>query len=777
EAGAVIASELSLRYRDWRLDRGLQTYADQIETVTSLLEDEAMLERIRSEGWRVILDEAQDADPKQFEVMVEIARAPGARRGAWPGRGGDGPRPGHFCMVGDAQQGIYASRTDVRNFLAYVEAFACGEGGERLTFDVTFRSPRRVVTLLNGTLPEAFGPAREFNFGLPPAEGAPEPFLQVSYEPLVPGPSNEEGGVWLLPIEARAVIGKRHKGDRRLADEARQVARALRSGGPSLVGAADWNSVCIIAPRTHWLPIIRDEFEAEGFKTALQMRRNRNGDNPVYAWICSLLAVACDPENTYEWVGVLREVFAVSDAMIADCVAGGRLIRWDEPEAYPEPLGRALRVLMPFISRVNDEGDSLGRFVYDLSAACGLRSMARLVDPEGGLDDELARLMAHADERGSEGAGPREWLRDLLAAIDGFRASGRPEPDAVNLITTHSAKGLEWPVVIPLGLWREPGFKDPHGLRILPEDATGSKVILDSESLDPEARESRDRGRRRELIRLLYVTMTRARTALILPWCDTMPLEAHSFAALWGVDRDKLDPLPNTGSGPTESVETVLVVASQEISVEESDAVAASPSLPRRILPHQLASDTIRASLHESGTDGPHPIQDGPDPLDYGVWWHETVERLPWKAPADNLKAYGAAAIARAAELGFEARGQEEWERFLASEPYGLLRETRWTRLAEAGVLAPFNPGEWIDGVVDLILYDPEANEVWIVDWKTNRKAPAEDGAALLSRLVQTYAGQLAAYGSCATLFFPGCRISLWVYSTVAGQWSPIEGS
>lgn len=129
EAGAVLAAELSLRYRDWRLDRGLQTYADQIETVTSLLQDESMLERIRAEGWRVILDEAQDADAKQFEVMVEITRAPGARRGAWPARGGIGPRPGHFCMVGDAQQGIYSSRADISNFTAHVEALARGDGG------------------------------------------------------------------------------------------------------------------------------------------------------------------------------------------------------------------------------------------------------------------------------------------------------------------------------------------------------------------------------------------------------------------------------------------------------------------------------------------------------------------------------------------------------------------------------------------------------------------------------------------------------------------------
>lgn len=612
---------------------------------------------------------------------------------------------------------------------------------------------------------------------MPAADGAREAFRQVPYACLVPGPANAEGGVWRLPIGAAAIAGTKHKADRRLANEARQVARFLRAGGPSAVGAPDWNSVCVIVPRTRWLAIIRDAFEAEGLKTALQLRRNRNGDNPAYAWLCGLLAVVCDPENTFEWVGVLREVFAVSDAMIADAVAGNRPIRWDEPEAYPEPLGRALSILIPFITRVNDEGDSLGRFASELSAACGLRSLARLVDQEGGLDDELARLLAHADQRGSEGAGPREWHRDLLSAIDGFRASGRPEPDAVNLITAHSAKGLEWPVVIPLGLWREPGFKDPHGLRILSEDASGPRVILDAESLDPKARESRDRGRLRELVRLLYVTVTRPRTALIIPWCGATVLEEHCFAGLWGFDPAQLEPLPEPPAAASAEVEAVLVVASEAVGIVEVEGPGPAPDLPKRILPHQLASDNVRAYLHEAGSDGPNPVRDAPDPLEYGVWWHETVERLPWETPAEELEAYGAAAVRRASELGFGARAREEWDRFLASEPYQKLREARWTRLAEAGILAPFREGEWIDGVVDLIVHDPKSNEVWIVDWKTNRKGRAEGDSDLLARLVETYAGQLVAYGSCATPFFPGCRISLWVYSTVAGQWSAIAGS
>lgn len=105
-----------------------------------------------------------------------------------------------------------------------------------------------------------------------------------------------------------------------------------------------------------------------------------------------------------------------------------------------------------------------------------------------------------------------------------------------------------------------------------------------------------------------------------------------------------------------------------------------------------------------------------------------------------------------------------------------MMRDARWTALSEAAILAPLGPGRWIDGVIDLVLHDAAAREVWIVDWKTNRIRAGEDAAALLSRLSADYRGQLAAYGACAAGFFPGCRVRLWVYSTDAGAWTEVPG-
>jgi len=773
-AGGAMAAELSLRYRSWRLDRGIQTYADQVETALSIMGDDAMLERIRGEGWRVILDEAQDTDPKQFAVLVEITRSPGAARGDWPGAGGRGPKPGHFCMVGDAQQGIYSARADIKNFQRHVDAFARGDGGERLTFGVTFRAPARVVRLLNATLPEAFGPGRVHNLGLPPADGVEGRCLQVPYETLVEGPANAEGAAWLLPLPPLDADGGRGASDRKLAQEARHLAEFLANGGPAAVGAACWGDVAILAPRTAWLLIVRDQLLSAGLKTALQIRRNRSGDNPAYAWTCGLLSVVCDPENTFEWVGVLREIFSVSDAMIASALGARERFQWDEPGGYPRPIADALETLMPFIDRVDLEGESLERFSSDLSRACGLADKARWVDPEGGIEDELARIHARAAELGLDGAGPRAWLRELLAGVDEHRAYGRPATDALSLLTSHSAKGLEWPVVIPVGMWRTIGSRGPSGLRLIAGPAGQAEVVYDNEGISAETRESHERERLRENVRLLYVTLTRCLRTLVVPW-SAEPFEEGSFADLWRVDPLLLDRAPETPRAPLATKAAPPAPETEERSqgVPGAGPGSPAPSFPPRILPHQLAAqaDGPRSSLHEASLDQPALAKPGIDPLEYGVWWHQMLEFVPWTASDLEIARYAADALQRAGEKGFGDRAAGEWGRLLESEPWRLMRETRWTRLAEAGIFAPLAPDGWIDGVMDLVLHDPAAGDVWIVDWKTNRRLEGEADGALLARLAAEYARQLSAYGSSAGGFFPGARVRLWVYSTVAGQW------
>jgi ATP-dependent exoDNAse (exonuclease V) beta subunit len=776
-AAAALAGELAERYRAWRFERGVQTYSDQIDAAMAVLRDEALLDRIRAEGWRIILDEAQDTDPQQFAVLIELARPPGAKRGTWPAAGGPGPRPGHFCMVGDGQQAIYGSRADMGNFSRHADAFRRGDGGELLEFQVTFRAPHAVIALLNRTLPAAFGPGQPHNFGLPPAEGASPPFLQVPYVPLEPGPENVAGDVRRLPLIV--TVPPPEGVGAWLEEEARQVAAWLGAHGPAGVGARCWGEIAVLAPRNEWLLVARKAFEGAGLEVSLQTRRTRGGDNPAYAWLSGLLAVVADPEDMFEWVGVLREIFAVSDGLIAAELRTHGRLAWEDPAVHPEPLAGALAVLRPFVLRANDTGEALDGFARALAGACALADKAWRLDPRGGVATELARLVAEAAELGLAGGGPRTWLDQLRRGSEDGRPTGTPGADAINLLTSHSAKGLEWPVVIVLGLWRGIGRAPDRGMKLVRDAAAGPRVFFDAASLPAETREARDRERVRELTRLLYVTLTRARRVLIVPWGDGYggrQRESPSFTELWAADFPALAdvielPLPGIVPAAVASLDDEIGP-----SAELEGALEALPALPARVLPHQLAHhrDLARTARHESGGDAPLAVRSSDEAIDYGLWWHETMEFLPWTGDDAAVVAHGKKAVVAAEAAGFRGRAELEWAQLRASDAWAELRDPRWMRLAELGIFAPLDGESWIDGVVDLVLHDPVVDELWIIDWKTNRRRSGEDDDMLLARLVEEYTPQLTAYAGCTAKFFPGAPVKAFVFSTAAGKWREV---
>lgn len=789
DAAAALTAELAGRYRAYRAERGVQTYADQVDSAMTVLQDATTLDRIRADGWRVILDEAQDTDSQQFAVLVEIARPPGATPGTWPEGRGLPPRAGHFCLVGDGQQAIYRARADIRNFLRHIEAYERGDGGEKLVFQVTFRAPRAVVGFLNDGLPEAFGSGRSHNLGLPPEPGAPEPRLQVDYVPLEAGPRNAEGRVEVFSLEVPAQVADGVSGW--MAEEARQLAVFLAHHGPASVGATNWGEVCVLAPRNDWLAPCQAEFEKAGLKTALQSQRGRSGDNPAHAWLAGLLAVICSPEDDYEWFGVLREVFAVSDAMLAVERGEKGAFQWTTPELHPEPLASALAAVRPWILRVDDEGRTLAEFAQGLAADCGLAAKAEALDASGGgVRAELERLLAQAGELGATGAGPREWFRALLAGLDETRATGKPQADAVNLLTCHSAKGLEWPVVITVGFWRQIGERPEFGVRLIGDPQQGgARLFLNTKSIPAETAEARRRERWRELVRLLYVTLTRAQRRLVIPWNSgfgTRRGSDPSFAEIWGAP-ERLEALPRVavaGGAERETVSPGETARGAEVFFEDGavsagdDAVRPLPALPTRLLPHQLAQkvDLTRGVRHETTLDqaAPGRILAGEEAIDYGVWWHETLEHTPWQADEAAVAAHWAERLVLAGAAGFRARGEAELGRLRRSEAWAELRSGRWALLTELAVFSPLGGG-WIDGVMDLVLHDAAGRELWVVDWKTNRARGGETGDELLVRLAQEYAPQLSAYGRALAAGMPGASVRLWVYSSVAGGWREVR--
>src|SRR6266540_4712442 len=160
-----VAAEVQRDYREFRLERGLVTYADQVSLAGDLMRLPDVARRIREKNYRVILDEAQDTDPQQFLVLLEVARSPVCAEatagrpeatGAWMDDPSSlaGPLPGHFCMVGDFQQSIYRDPADLARYRELHELLVATDAAEELKFSVTFRLDTAQLDFVNATFGE-----------------------------------------------------------------------------------------------------------------------------------------------------------------------------------------------------------------------------------------------------------------------------------------------------------------------------------------------------------------------------------------------------------------------------------------------------------------------------------------------------------------------------------------------------------------------------------------------------------------------------------------------
>jgi ATP-dependent helicase/nuclease subunit A len=506
---ARLAAAIAVGFRDYRREQRLMTYPDQIAWCRALLDNAAILEELRARDWIVLLDEAQDTDAAMFAILSEVTRPPGSAVGDWPAHatraGVPGPRPGRFCFVGDEQQSIYASRAIIGVYRTYIDAYAAHLGGERLEFSVTMRCPQRVIGVVNAIF---FHEARLKQ-------------THFAFRELHSKPRCVEGAAWLLPIEPLAQPGAK-TGDA-FNEECRQVATFLINQGRAGLGIARWDEVAILCPRNRWLRAAAEIFIEAGLPCRLVSKQPLQLELPERSWPAALLHVLLNPWDRFELIGILREIFAVSDVELADAQAENKPFDFWSTRGLSPRLAAALDILRALHSSAPPAGDfTLAQYLRHVLD--GTRLAARL-DAIGQPADALAHLQREALR--AELAGTP--LRSLVAQLVRNLNHTAPEPstvdDEIPLMTAQKAKGREWPVVIPLGLARAIKPPSPE-YPLIDENAGDIAIHVSSITLTGDEKEPRKLARREELQRIFYVTLTRARSLLILP--DALRLYSNS---------------------------------------------------------------------------------------------------------------------------------------------------------------------------------------------------------------------------------------------------------
>src|SRR5438094_1394144 len=451
DAATCVAAELQRDYLDFRLDHGLVTYGDQIALAEELLQHPVAAQRIREENFRVILDEAQDTEPLQFSVLLEATRPPEAK-GLWLQVRHLGPRPGHFCMVGDFQQSIYCERADLNYYRAVHEALIADKHGESLEFAVTFRLDQKQLDFVNETFREI----------LNNKDG------QVRFVELQPRPKILPGKVIRLPLVAKELLpaGKKLKDYQKARIEAEYLARWIKKAELKKLSADSWREVAILCPRKAWLQTMAAALRRVGLPVAIQSESDVKGDSPAYAWLTALLTIMTDPLNVYQIVGVLREIFGVSDHDLAVFSEAQARFRIDEVLPSAGKISSHLRTLAEIRQRA--EGLALFDAVALIVEQTQLRARLLLLPATefGDLARELDALLAQAAQAEADGmilAEFAERLRDDFTTPRAVRFSA--DDNAIQLITSHKAKGSEWQAVIVPFLARDlrpPSPRYPH---------------------------------------------------------------------------------------------------------------------------------------------------------------------------------------------------------------------------------------------------------------------------------------------------------------------------
>ena len=547
-------------YERRKAELGVLDFDDLLLKTAALLEsDSDAASRIAGRYDAFLVDEFQDTDPLQARIVQRLAEATGDIGGDV---GGAEPGRGTLFLVGDGSQSIYRfRRADLAVFRKARERLL--ERGEAAELTVNFRSTPKLVDVANRIFPVLLeeGTCAELQpYREEDAEGAAVSLLDL--DPFLDGPAKDRsdgggegqapGRVAMRKAEARALAGwlqERIESGWKVYDRGTCTWRPLRYG-----------DVAVLLRTQTGVPFLEQAFERFGVPYRVSGGRAFFARLEVLETIAVLRAIA-DPGDEAAVVAALRSpYFGVSDESLVRWAATRRPFTYLDPPDAPvdeafvsahlegeadAPLVEGRRMLAGLHAESMVLSPSgMVRRLYERSRALplhalkpdGERRMAnllKLLDLAAAYEEAAAGLAEQGEGEPSSLTGLVRFLEEQRqAAAEEESPLVEEEGDAVTLMTIHSAKGLEFPVVALLDRAYAPRFMDTA----IP-DRERERVVVKAGRLAPSDwevwREAEKAAQEREARRLLYVAFTRARDHVVL--CSSRsdgPVEGTFLAPL-----------------------------------------------------------------------------------------------------------------------------------------------------------------------------------------------------------------------------------------------------
>ena len=768
---------LASLYADYKRRAALLDFDDLLYHARYLLAHSEAVRRDLSLRYpRILVDEFQDTDPLQAEILWRIC-GDGAQETPWIDRI---VRPGSLFMVGDPKQAIYRFRgADVDTYLKTKSALLDRDPASVIEITANFRSLKPILDFAN----DQFRPLLSVDQGQPgftsleatrlPQDGRA---AVACFEIAIDDRHKDSRGKLAVDLvrweEAKIVsdLLERMIGAYQIWDKQAKAMRPCRAG-----------DIALLAPIGTNLWIYEREIERRGIPIASQAGKSFFRRQEVQDLIAVVRAIA-DRRDTLGFGALLRgPLVGLTEEEIADAIvalpdrpdgAPSSLHLWTDRETVSHPvLNRGLEVLQNLArrARLTTPYQLVAEAIEELNVRPILRARYRRGAERALANVELFLEMARAyDGRG------------LMAFVESLRTSwedaekqieGRPDADAeaVSIITIHSAKGLEWPIIIPIN---SPTILDDD-IRFLHRrsDDTVHFKLLGEVGPDYDLVKSDERDQlRRERIRLWYVALTRACDLLLLPrqseraasdWLSLLDLRLDELSVFdsstfsTGLQSPADEP-ENRQDNQTWKVEAATIAGTRKTIVW------------RRPSRHESGPDTPVPSYEEIFTDTtalaestpghselsmPHrPTQGG---RERGLVLHKLLEEvLTGETPEDpgalEVRARILLAELDAPEADRPEDGPNAPElatttvRALAIPEVAALRSRLLPEIAVFSVETSGAHSTYVGGIVDALALGPDGAVDIVVDWKSDVN-PAPTQTALYREQLRDY---LAATGA-----------------------------
>jgi ATP-dependent helicase/nuclease subunit A len=493
------------QYRRALDNRSVLDFSDVLERALRLLRqmDEFAQSRYRLEGryHHVLVDEFQDTSRAQWELVSLLIQS-------WGEGLSLGTQPSIF-VVGDRKQSIYRFRDAEVSVLQeagrYIDALRPG-GGARKALTRSFRSVPELLQFVNDVFAEVVAepPSRADDFSYVESDRFP-------IEPSVPSRRGPVLGIAVADDPAVCAQAVAVEVERILRED---TVRDRNTGVPRKVAPGD---IAILFRSRASHREFEQAFERRGIPTYVYKGLGFF-DADETKDLTSLIRYLANPASNLRAAAFLRSRFVrISDAALAILAPhlASALIGSDP---LPDSIGGKDREVLElarkhvgvWLSQVDrvPPADLIEQILRDSAYAYEIRGPRRVQAWEN--LKKMRGLARRIQNRGYATLTRMAEHIDSLTAGDESNAVVEAM-DAVNLMTVHASKGLEFPIVFVVNMAKgASGFPKPMRIVARADEEPSVSIGPFVSDMD-EAERSREKH---ETKRLLYVALTRARDRL-----------------------------------------------------------------------------------------------------------------------------------------------------------------------------------------------------------------------------------------------------------------------